>query len=279
MWPLEPHLGMVAPMNLRASTAIGSPRSGALGATRRRVAALAVVAVALVTVSACKPQEGKSCRAEARETCTDKTSALVCHGAKWERMECRGPAGCQKVGSEAQCDQSLAAENEVCNLPDDVVCAPDHRAMLECKSNRWVRSASCLGAGGCAVAGKKVKCDNSVAMLGEPCSHAKDYACSADHKVELLCKDGKFAVSATCRGPKGCAVVEGATGSGDPQGRRITCDDTRAQLNDPCNKAQSYTCDMDGKAIYVCQGGHYVLDEACKGRLNCRVLGTKVGCF
>jgi hypothetical protein len=261
-----------ARMNLRART----PQIARL---RTRAAARVALALAglVVALSACKPQEGKSCRTEARETCTSKTQALVCHDTKWEAMMCRGPAGCQKVGSDAQCDQSVASENDVCNLPDDVVCAPDARAMLECKSHRWVRTASCLGAGGCALSGKKVKCDNSVAALGEACSNAKDYACSADHKVELVCKDGKFAVSSTCRGPKGCAVVEGAPG--DTQGRRIMCDDTRAQLNDSCNKAQSYTCDMDGKAIYVCHSGHYVLDEACKGRLNCRVLGTKVGCF
>ncbi len=238
--------------------------------TRGAALGLALVLwLAAAGLGGCKPAEGKSCRQEARETCVDAKNALVCHGGTWEPMACRGEAGCRKVGSEAECDQSAAAENDVCNLADDVVCAPDHKSMLECKRNHWVKTSSCLGASGCALAGKTVKCDNSVATLGESCTHANDYSCSTDGKFELVCRDGKFAVSATCRGVKGCTVAE----------RQITCDDTRAQLNDVCNRTQSYTCDMDGKAILVCRGAHYVLDETCKGRLNCRVVGAKVGCF
>lgn len=236
--------------------------------TRHAKALFASLVLGLVVV-ACKPKEGGSCRREGRESCVDAKSALVCHGGAWEPMTCRGPAGCRKVGSEAECDQTVAEDADVCNLEGDVVCAGDHKAMLECKQNHWARTASCLGQNGCTLVGKTVKCDNTVASMGDACTHNDDYACSPDKKVELVCKDGKFTVSATCRGPKGCQVVA----------KQISCDDTRAVLNDACGKDQSYTCDMEGKSILVCRSGHYVLDETCKGKLNCRVLGTKVGCF
>ncbi len=229
------------------------------------------VAVAAVTVLAagCKPKEGKSCRQEGTESCVDPKNALVCHGAVWEPMLCRGASGCRKVGSEAECDQSVAEPGDVCNLADDVVCGSDKKSMLECKQNHWTRASNCLGQNGCVLVGKTVKCDNTIAELGDACTHPEDYACSPDKKVELVCKGGKYTVSATCRGPKGCSLVA----------KQISCDDTRAVLNDACGKDQTYTCDMEGKSILVCRSGHYVVDEACKGKLNCRVLGTKVGCF
>lgn len=225
--------------------------------------------VVAVLAAGCKPKEGKSCRNEGRESCVDAKNALVCHSGLWEPMLCRGTLGCRKVGSEAECDQSAAEDGDVCNLADDVVCGADKKSMLECKQNKWARTASCLGQNGCLLVGKTVKCDNTIAMLGDACTHTDDYACSPDKKVELVCKDAKFTVSATCRGPKGCNVVA----------KQISCDDTRAVLNDACGKDQSYTCDMEGKSILVCRAGHYVVDEPCKGKLNCRVLNTKVGCF
>jgi hypothetical protein len=238
---------------------------------KRGTALSLLFAGALVTVglSGCKPKEGKSCRNESRESCTDERNALVCHSGVWVPMECKGPLGCRKVGGEGDCDQTVAADGDVCNLADDVVCANDQKSMLECKGNKWTKTASCLGSNGCMLVGKTVKCDNSVAALGDACSHEEDYACSPDKKLELVCKGGKFGISATCRGPKGCAVV----------GKQVSCDDTKAMANDSCGKDQSYTCDLEGKSILVCKAGHYVLDEACKGKLNCRVLGTKVGCF
>ena len=235
----------------------------------KALSVLAAIAMVTALATSCKPTEGKSCRQDGSESCVDSKNALVCHKGTWEPMLCRGVNGCHKVGSDAECDQSIAEDAEVCNLEGDVVCGSDQKSMLECKSARWARTASCLGQNGCVLVGKVVKCDNTVAALGDACTHPDDYACSQDKKVELVCKDGRFSVSATCRGPKGCGVVA----------KQISCDDTKAVLNDACGKDGSYTCDMESKSILVCRGGHYVVDEPCKGKLNCRVLGTKVGCF
>ncbi len=234
------------------------------------LASLALVsALVALTLPGCKPKEGKACKTEGQESCVDGKTALACHSGVWERMECRGVLGCRKVGSQAECDQSVALNNDVCNLADDVVCSSDRKSMLECKKNHWTKTSNCMGQNACVLVGKTVKCDNSVANLGDSCSHDEDYACSPDKKLSLVCKGEKFKISANCRGPKGCNVIA----------NKINCDDSQASKDDACDHEGNYSCDVNGKAILVCKGKKFTLDEPCKGKQSCRVVGDKVGCY
>jgi hypothetical protein len=57
----------------------------------------------------------------------------------------------------------------------------------------------CRGPAGCKTEGGKVACgDMAVAEATDPCI-GDIFACSVDHKRLLRCKDGQFAVGASCR--------------------------------------------------------------------------------
>lgn len=242
--------------------------------TRPRFVALAFAVVALSALSsACKPREGGRCRPEGRESCTDERAALACQDGVWRPMSCRGPLGCSKATGEPTCDQSLAVPAETCNLEGDVVCASDERALLRCTGRAWATAQKCLGARGCAVEGKSVTCDNSLAEVGDACGDAEDFACSLDGKAALACRDGKFVHANACKGPSGCRV------SGEKaSGFKIECDDSVANAGDPCEKDAHFACSADMGAILVCKDRRFRVDVTCAGAEKCKVADGQVGC-
>lgn len=230
----------------------------------------------LLTIAAgCKPKAGGTCKLEAKEICVGDKTALACHDGKWEEMPCRGSAGCSKSGKEDLCDQSAANEKDTCNLPSDVLCTDDKKAMLECKGNKWTASQSCLGVRGCTMLEpKKVSCDNTVANPGEPCRDENDYACSPDAKTVVVCHDKKFTTGAICRGKGGCRVT------GEKGDTKVECDDSVARVGDPCEKEGHYSCADDEKTIVKCKGKKYEVDDTCKRKgEKCSVRGDLVGCY
>ena len=83
-----------------------------------RVVLFFITPVIAVLAMSCKPKPGASCKIDFREYCTDEKHALACHDNKWEEISCKGPDGCQKKGNDFVCDQSIADDKELCNLPD-----------------------------------------------------------------------------------------------------------------------------------------------------------------
>ena len=236
--------------------------------------ALIVAACAAVLLVGCKPKAGASCKIETKEVCTSEKEALACHDGKWEEMQCRGPAGCAKEGSETVCDQSVAEDKDVCNLAGDFVCTADKKGMLECTKNKWTFVQSCLGARGCVMEQKKVTCDNSVANLGDACREEDDYACAPDQKAALVCRGGKFVTASPCKGAKGCRVT------GDKaSGFKVECDDSIANVGDPCEREGHYACAPDEKSIVRCKDKKFVQDDKCRSREKCQVRGEQVGCY
>lgn len=221
------------------------------------------------------PAPGAECPIEAKEVCLGSAQALACHGGRWEPMTCRGSRGCTKRASEDSCDQSVAEENDVCNLPGDLVCTADERAMLGCRNHRWTLDQRCLGDRKCVLAAMKVTCDNSLASVGDRCREEDDYACALpDRTSALACRGGAFVVAAHCRGPKACRIVgDQATGVG------VQCDDSIASLGEACDKAEHYSCSADGRQIVKCDGRRIVADDKCKGREKCAIRGGTVGCY
>lgn len=234
-------------------------------------------AFALLSLSGCKPKAGATCKIETKEVCNDAKQALVCHEGKWEEMTCRGPAGCSKSGNEGACDQSVAEEKDVCNLNGDYVCTSDKKGMLECQKNHWVFVQSCLGDRACAMEAKKVTCDNSVANVGDTCREEEDYACAPDKKSALVCRQGKFLVASNCKGKKACTVAGDKTA-----GYKVECDDSIAQIGDPCDKEGHFACSNDEKQIVKCKDKKFIADDKCGLRNKnekCQVRGELVGCY
>lgn len=240
----------------------------------KRTALLLGAALFGSALVACKPKVGGSCKIETKEICVDDKKALVCHDGKLEEMLCRGPKGCSKGTGDGQCDQSVAEEKDVCNLASDFVCTSDKKGMLECKGNHWTFVQSCLGERACVMEQKKVTCDNSVANLNDSCREEDDYACSPDKKSALVCKSGKFAIASRCSGKNGCRVT------GDKaSGFKVECDDSIANIGDPCEKDGHYACAPDEKQIVKCVNKKFAADDKCKGREKCAVRGEQVGCY
>lgn len=238
------------------------------------LAVLCFAGASAVLVGGCKPKAGAGCKIETKEACIDDKKALACHEGKWEEMSCRGPAGCAKNGGEAACDQTVAEDKDVCNLANDYVCSGDKKGMLECARNRWSFVQSCLGDRGCTMESKKVTCDNSIANAGDACREEEDYACSPDKKNALVCRGGKFGVASNCKGKNGCRVT------GDKNaGFKVECDDSIANLGDPCDKDGHFACSPDEKQIVKCTGKKFVADDKCKKQEKCAVKGELVGCY
>ncbi len=246
--------------------------------TRMRLAPRVLLAAAtIVLATSCKPKAGATCKIETKEVCVDAKQALVCHDGKWEDMTCRGPQGCAKNGSEGSCDQTVAEDKDVCNLNGDYVCTGDKKGMLECQKNKWTFVQSCLGDRACAMEAKKVTCDNSIANVGDACREEDDYACAPDKAAALVCRQGKFVVASNCKGKNRCRVT-GDKGAGF----KVECDDSIANVGDPCDKEGHYACAPDEKSIVKCKDKKFVQDDKCPGRSRqekCQVRGELVGCY
>lgn len=240
----------------------------------RAVLFLSASVVALFAAS-CKPKPGASCKIELREYCADDNKhALACHDGKWEEIACKGPDGCAKKGNDFVCDQSIAEEKDLCNLPDDFVCTPDKKGMLQCVKHKWTFVQGCLGERGCALESKRVTCDNSVAQAGDVCREEEDYACSPDKKAALVCRSNKFVQVNLCKGPKGCRIT------GDKNaGYKVECDDSIAAPGDACEKEEHYSCSADEKMILKCKGKKFDVEEKCRPKEKCQIRGGQVGCY
>jgi hypothetical protein len=241
----------------------------------RNVLLVSAVLVALAALATgCRPKAGASCKIETKEVCLDEKEALACHDGTWEAMKCRGPSGCTKSGNEHICDQAVADENDVCNLANDFVCTADKKGMLECQKNRWSFVQSCLGERGCVMEQKKVTCDNSIANVGDACREEDDYACAPDMKAAVVCRAGKFETASPCKGDKGCRVTgDKATGF------KVECDDSIANVGDPCEREGHYACAPDERSIVRCKDKRFVQDDKCRGKEKCQVRGEQVGCY
>jgi hypothetical protein len=99
------------------------------------------------------------------------------------------------------------------------------------------------------------------------------YACGRDFDTELECRNGKFSVLSTCRGPKGCRVVE----------PKIQCDDSIAAAGDPCVRqadAANFGCATDKKAELECDEAtsKFRVSKPCRGPRGCYIADDLVHC-
>lgn len=206
-----------------------------------------VLVAAFAFVAACKPRAGDRCGV-ADVTCDDDgRGALACVGGVRARVACDGRAGCR-----ATCDQSIARAGDACVGGE--ACTPDAQEHLRCESGRFVSVGRCGGPAGCVVERGSIACDTSRGEAGDPCREAGARACARDARAVLECRDGRLAMRATCRGPRGC--VE--------QPKTPACDDTLAEPGDACEPEGQAACSSDGASELRCMRGAFARVRICR---------------
>ncbi len=252
-------------------------------AVSRRVVLGAVFAL----LSACRthPTAGDKCRVPGQLVCEGRDRAVVCDSTTWADVPCRGPRGCGRpsnsgnTASADECDDTVASENDACprNPPLDYACTADHSKALVCKDARFALWRNCRGPSGCEIVdGRNVHCDTSAGEPGDPCEKQGTYACSVDAKTMLVCSGSALAPASSCHGPGACSI--------DHDTHKVDCDDTLADVGDPCDEPRRITCAPDHKAELVCvsaqdggAAGNYEKRRDCK-RTDCRIGGSKLFC-
>lgn len=171
-----------------------------------------------VFVFGCKraPTPGEACKTEGEAECSkDNTIMFSCAKGKWDQAVCRGPKACQVLGTTVMCDETVANAGDPCGTPDGdhFSCSLDGKSQLQCVGGAWKVVSQCGGPEGCKANTAVVKCDDSVASVGDLCNDENDAACSVDSKAILECKGGKFAEAERCK-----------TGACKVTGLRVACE-------------------------------------------------------
>lgn len=223
------------------------------------------LAVAASALGCSPPKAGGKCVA-GQAACTDGANALTCGSdGKYTPMTCRGAKGCTASGGTILCDDSIAQEKDGCDEDGEVACSVDKKTALECHGGKFVLGETCKGPHACTVSGDKIQCDNDIADVDDPCHFIGDYACTSDKAFALKCVDHKMQKLNSCRGPKGCRVIELVA----EKKLEFVCDDSIAQIGDECDEDGEHACAMDKKAIYVCKSSKFASLRACEGAKGC----------
>lgn len=231
----------------------------------RRFVVTLVVSSAVFALANCKPKVGGKCTV-GQGACNDVKDALLCGpDLTLGLMSCKGPLGCSldKFTKKINCDDSVADEGDACLLSqsDNFACSPDHKKGLKCDAGKFTLFEHCRGPKGCQIkhdfmsGTDEVFCDIHLQVKGDPCVKPGNFACSNDFKQMLQCKDGIFDTYRYCRGATACSI------KGESQ---VNCDESVAELNDPCGVPGLLACSSDGKSELTCTGGKFTHARECK---------------
>jgi hypothetical protein len=157
-------------------------------------------------------QPGDTCASshEGVAVCVGGDAMLSCRGRKFERVPCRGARGCEMIGAQANCDQSVSELGEACKKDNAKACSADKTQVLSCADGHMTAQYFCRGEGRCSSSGGKLGCDQTTAKLGDACdkSLAGHIACSEDKKSLITCQNERFVPSEKCK-PGTLCVVSG----------------------------------------------------------------------
>lgn len=154
-----------------------------------------------------------------------------------------------------------------CKSETKEVCV-DGKQALACHDGKW-EEMKCRGPAGCVKATGDNACDQGVAEPDDVCNLAHDFVCTGDNKAMLECTKNRWTVAQACLGERACAVEQ----------KKVTCDNSIANLDDVCREEDDYACAPDKKVALVCRGGKFILASQCKGKNACRVVGDKAAGF
>jgi len=233
----------------------------------RALAALTFPLVLLFSIPSCKPEVGAKCR-PGQSLCLDKTSAVYCRSDVYTEAKCPGPLGCKKVQDELLCDQSESQEGDACIHDEQQMCSKDKQTLLKCNAGTFRRMHGCGGPKGCTTSGDRLQCDETLAAAEEPCSKEGILACSKDGKLSLRCTLSKWSAVRNCRGTKGCRMEDAFP----------ICDESIAEVNDPCGGAGRLACSTDGKNELLCHGSRFMFSRECKKSCKVAPSGNTVRC-
>jgi hypothetical protein len=234
---------------------------------RRLLAAIALPLVVFASIPGCKPEVGAKCR-PGKSKCLDKASAVYCRNDVYTEAKCPGPLGCKKVQDELLCDQSESQEGDACVRDEQLMCSKDTKSLLKCNAGTFRREHGCDGPKGCGVVGDRIQCDETLAKVDEPCSKEGIVACSLDGKLSLRCTISKWNAVRHCRGAKACRMEDGFP----------ICDESIAEVNDPCGGAGRLACSSDGKSELVCHGSRFMHSRDCQKGCKVAPSGNTVRC-
>jgi hypothetical protein len=162
--------------------------------------------------------EGDPCMGEGDDeyACSpNQKRAVVCKAGKFERyLECRGKGGCSVLGRTVACDTSVAVKGDPCKSQGAVACSEDQKSMLTCRDGKFDIYRYCRGQYGCFMKGEAPSCDETLSMDGDPCGIPGQVVCNVDGTSELVCQNGIFSRSRSCK--KSCTVT-------NRPGRPIDC--------------------------------------------------------
>lgn len=152
----------------------------------------------------------------------DRKSQLRCVGKHWQlEKPCPGKHGCRRVTvpvsrsgtrAELKCDEWVTEVGAACAKEDQFACAPDFKRSLRCVKGSWQQDQVCRGKDGCKETGDKVRCDETLAAVGDACIDDGDQACSVERDARLVCKGKKMVREKKCQA--GCVVVTGKVRAG-----------------------------------------------------------------
>lgn len=190
----------------------------------------------------------------------------------WQRLAAAVFSVCLVV-CLAQCKGMKPTPGGPCVTNNKYQCTDPSSALL-CQNGKLVAMA-CRGPKGCRGTGASSSCDDDLSQEGDACMQSlnENYSCSLDHTKELICKDGKFAVARTCKGPKKCAV----------NGDLINCDDSMGDVGDVCRAEAgdaNYGCTTDKKIEVVCDAAtsKFQPSNTCRGPKGCYIENERVYC-
>jgi hypothetical protein len=166
----------------------------------------------------------------------------------------------------AACKSAPPKPGDKCKT-EGVGSCPDPKHFLVCRGGVQALD-NCLGANGCAVVGTSVKCDQSIAAIGDACSVAGGAACSPDSKQFLKCDGTKIVLDADCKGPAGCSHV----------GTQVKCDESVGAAGDVCSDEGKAACSVDTKSFLKCTAKKLAVTATCGGPKGCFIQGTEVHC-
>ncbi len=150
--------------------------------------------------------------------CADERAMLACHARQFTKVACRGPRGCELVGKQANCDQSVAEVGEACKKAGASACSVDNSRVLTCRDGSMVELYRCRGENQCSSAAGKLACDQTVAKLGDTCDKTLSghVACSEDKKSLITCQNERFVASEKCKPGTVCTVSGQSTSCAKP---------------------------------------------------------------
>ena len=226
---------------------------------------LVVLLACVAVLGGCKKaKEGAKCDAKGQMLghgpgdCIDKGSALVCVDGTFQKVKCQSsPIGCKKIAGSVSCNV-ITDEGEPCTADKKVACSTDNKKMLDCVDGKWKMRMPCSQL--CVDNVQGVRCENAEGSEGDACTaQQKDQGvCNKDKDKLLVCDGSKFVVASTCRGQNHCRAI----------GKKLDCDTSMAEIDDPCEEKDALSCDTAKKTLLQCDGKKFVKKKPCKTRCN-----------